>query len=212
MQKQHMQQTIHSSARERTQRRGVLRLSAGVLGAAFLLATPMAASAEVYGWRTDDGVFAYTDDKDQIPSRYVDRAVRVNQKRLADYPRLTKEDTATTRSVSDRLAKRLEHLRRLNATETVAARGYAPSAGAGGRTTVSVATGSAQAPNLDIETDASSEPIVVEPILTKAPGKIRTRRSTVIRQGDKTLAIVKGRPHSINPNEDIYDEDELLDR
>ena len=204
-----MQQHPHEAGSISRTKRGAIRFSAGVLGAAFLLATPWAASADVYGWRTDDGVFAYTDDRDQIPARYADRAVRVNRKPLADYPRLTREDSQTTRAVSDRLQKRLEHLRRVNAQDAATAAG---TASAGTRQTVSVATGSAQAPFIDVETDGSAAPIVVEPLITKAPGKIRTRRATVIRQGDRTLAVVKSRPHSINPNSDIHDEDDLLER
>ena len=43
----------------------------------------------------------------------------------------------------------------------------------------------------------------------KRTGDFRTRRVTVIRQGDKTVAVVKGSPVHQNPSTDIYDEDAL---
>ncbi len=182
----------------------------GALLLAVLMATPVAASADIFAWRTEDGVYSYTDDRESIPARYAKDAVAVRDSRLQAYPRLTVEDTAATREVSTRLERRLEYLRQLN-TQTAPARKSTRSATASGRTTLSVATGNAQAPTLDIETDESQGPIVVEPILTKESGKVRTRRATIVKQGDRTLAVVKGRSHVVNVNDDIYDEDRLIE-
>lgn len=178
------------------------------LWVAVLMATPVAASADIFAWQTEDGVFSYTDDRKSIPARYAKDAVAVPDSRLQAYPRLTVEDTDAAREVSNRLERRLEYLRQLNTPAAPAPRATAPAAG---RTTISVATGSAQAPTLDIATHEGGGPIVVEPILTKESGQSRTRRATIVTQGDRTLAVLKGRSHVVNVNEDIYDEDRLID-
>ncbi len=56
---------------------------------------------------------------------------------------------------------------------------------------------------------AGEGPIVVEPILTKQDGRAATRSTTIVKQGGKVLAIMKGRSHHVDVNSDIYDEDEL---
>jgi len=180
------------------------------LGLALALGLAAPAAADVYAWKTDDGVFAYTDDPKKIPARYAEEAVTVRDTRLEAYPRLTREDSQATRAVAARMEKRLEYLRRVNALDArqAAPRGHAAGEG---RATVTVATGSAQAPTMDISVDEGSGPVVVEPILTKRDGKVRTRRSTLVTQGDRTLALIKGPRHNLNPNEDIYEEDDLLD-
>jgi hypothetical protein len=186
------------------------RILSSALGAALVLSGPVAALADIIAYRTDDGVFAYTDDREKVPARYVASAVTVPDSRLHAYPRLTIEDTQSARAVSLRLEKRLDYLRQVNAA-TAAERDVAASA-ASQRTVVSVATGSAQVPTLDISTDQAAGPIIVEPILTKEGDRVRTRRATVVKQGDATLAIVKGRSHHVDINSDIHDEDALLEQ
>jgi len=41
---------------------------------------------------------------------------------------------------------------------------------------------------------------------------VRTRRATIVKQGDKILAIMKGRSHHVDVTSDIYDEDALEGR
>lgn len=185
-------------------------LLGAVLGLALALGLAAPAAADVYAWKTDDGVFAYTDDPKNIPARYAEEAVTVRDTRLDAYPRLTREDSQATRAVASRMEKRLEYLRRVNALDAQPRASRVRGAGEG-RAVVTVATGSDQAPTMDIAVDEGSGPVVVEPILTKRNGKVRTRRSTIVKQGDRTLALIKGRRHHIDPNEDIYEEDELLD-
>src|SRR5262245_9753736 len=116
------------------------------IGSSLAVSGPFAAGADIFAYRTDDGVFAYTDDRDKIPARYADDAVAVRDAHLHAYPRLTVEDTRAVREVSARMEKRLDYLRQLNAptprareAATVAAR----------RAVISVATGSAQAPTFE---------------------------------------------------------------
>jgi hypothetical protein len=186
------------------------RILSGALVSTIAIAGSVAASADIIAYRTDDGVFAYTDDRDNVPARYLADAVTVPDSRLNAYPRLTLEDTQAARAVSQRLEKRLDYLRQVNAA-TAAERDVAVSAAAQ-RTVISVATGSAQVPNLDISADQAAGPIVVEPILTKEGDRVRTRRATIVKQGDQTLAIVHGRSHHVDINTDIHDEDALLEQ
>jgi Domain of unknown function (DUF4124) len=181
----------------------------GVVLTGAALALPSLVHAEIYAWRTDDGVYAYTDDPERIPARYADQAVAVRDTHLGSYARLTRQDSAAAAAVSARLQQRLEYLRKLNASAPGAS--AAANASAPGRTTVTVATGSPQAPTLDISTDANAEPIVVEPVVARKKGDLRTRHTTVVRQGDHTLAVLKGGPTETNPSTGIYDEDELVD-
>ena len=170
-----------------------------------------AATAEIYGWRTDDGNYAYTDNRANIPSRYADDAVAMRDTGLDGYARLTVQDTAAQEAVAARLERRLEHLRRVNASIAPELSGDAIAAGGSGATRIQIATGNDDAPTLDIATDAGGAPIVVEPVIARKAGDVRTRRVTLVKQGDRTLAVVLGRSHQVNPNDDILDEDELLE-
>ena len=186
------------------------RILSGALAASLVLAAPVVALADIIAYRTDDGVFAYTDDREKVPARYVAEAVTVPDSRLRTYPRLTVEDTTSARAVSLRLEKRLDYLRQMNAA-TSSERAVAAAA-ASKHTTVAVATGSASVPTIDVDADQAEVPVIVEPILTKEDNRPRTRRATLIKQGDRTLAIVKGRSHHIDINSDIHDADELLEQ
>jgi hypothetical protein len=186
------------------------RILSSALGAALVLAGPVRALADVIAYRTEDGVFAYTDDRDKVPARYAADAVTVHDSKLRTYPRLTVEDTTSARAVSDRLEKRLDYLRQVNAA-TAGEREAAAAHAASQRTTVTVASGNANVPTFDVPTDRSKGPIIVEPILTKEAFRPRTRTATIVKQGDETLAIVKGRSHHIDINSDIHDEDQLLE-
>ena len=55
-------------------------------------------------------------------------------------------------------------------------------------------------------------PIVIEPIHSKQDGRPLTRRTTIVKQGDKILAIMKGRSHHFNASSDVYDEEALEGR
>ena len=172
---------------------------------ALALLAPTASSAEMFAWRTDDGVFAYADDREKIPARYSDRAVRVGSQRFGDYERLTVEDSQTSRAVHERLRERLAYLRAFNGDESAAA--GTPRGGAG--TTITVATGSPQAPTLDITSGEGDGPVVVETVLGKSRGDMVTRSSTIVTRDGHTLAVLKGRRTTHNLSTDIVDLDEI---
>lgn len=184
---------------------GETRLAAVALALGLLIAAPVA-QAEMYTWRTEDGGHAYTDDPDQVPARYRGQARVVGAKKLEDYERFTRQDPAAGKRYADRLAERLAHLREVNAPQ---ARATAPATAPVPQRTLSLATGDDDAPRIDVPVGHGEGPIVVEPVNAKRTGDFRTRRVTVIRQGDQTLAVIKGNPHHFNPLDDIHDEEEL---
>jgi hypothetical protein len=189
-----------------------VRVLWAVLGGVALTLPAVTAGGELYTWRTDDGVYAYTDDPKAVPARYADEVEVVPSAGLSGYERFTQQDGAAANRYADRMAKRLDYLRQVNAAPAPAPapRGYAP-AGAAATTTISVATGNEQAPRLDITTPtgAGQAPLVVEPVTTKPDGWVVTRRTTLVKQGGQTIAVLKGPKRETNPSTDFLDEDDL---
>ena len=180
---------------------------ATVLLAAF--ATPAAADP-VYSWRTEDGGYAFTDDPKAIPARYRDQATLRESARLRDYPRYTPSDDAATERYAEQLTRRLAHLRAMNA-QPVARREAVAVAAAGTGPTASLTMDSANsyAPSVEISENTGDEPIMVETVFTRPEGKMVTRQTQVVRQGDRILSVMKPRLREWNVTTDIHDESEL---
>ena len=190
-------------------RKNTMRIGRSLSFALVLALVAPSISAEMYSWRTEDGGIAYTDDRDQIPARYASQAKRMRSGSLSGYERFTPSDDTAQESYASRLQQRLDHLRAVNAAPPVSRHAaVAPGAAAPGGT-VSVATGNARVPEIQVPIGENAAPIIVEPVNAKRTGDFRTRRVTVIRQGDRTVAVVKSSPVVQNPSTDIYDEDEL---
>jgi hypothetical protein len=185
-------------------KRGLVLAGASAL-ASSLFGAPIA--ADIIAYRTEDGVFAYTDDHDKVPARYSADAVTVRDSKLHTYPRLTIEDTDAAREVSARLQKRLDYLRQANAASS-AERGVAANTAAQQRTVLSIPTapGMAGSPSLEVSTNPADGPVVIEPIRTKDGARAATRGTTLVKQGDNVLAIMKSRAHHIDVNTDFHDE------
>jgi hypothetical protein len=187
------------------------RSRVGAVGLAMglgLLLAGQAAQAEIYAWMTEDGGYAYTDDRDQVPARYASQVKVLPGGKLSDYARFTAQDTAATDRYAERLAERLAYLRAVNAPEpAIAAPG---AAAAGAQRTVSLATGDVRAPEIQLPIAAGDGPIVVEPVTAKRAGDIRTHRVTVVRQGDETLALIRSHRQITNVNE-FADDDDLAE-
>jgi hypothetical protein len=184
---------------------GASAIASSVLGA------PIA--ADIIAYRTEDGVFAYTDDHDKVPARYAADAVTVRDSALQTYPRLTLEDTPAARAVTSRLEKRLDYLRQLNAAS--AAEREVAASSAAQSTVISIPTGSGAngtEPSIEIAAGASDAPIVIEPIHSKQDGRATTRRTTIVKQGDKILAVMKGQSQHFNASTDVYEEEALEGR
>jgi hypothetical protein len=190
-------------------KRGLVLAGASALATSFLGA-PIA--ADVIAYRTEDGVFAYTDDHEKVPARYAADAVTVRDSKLHGYPRLTVEDTAAARDVSARLEKRLDYLRQVNAA-TAAERAVAANTSAPQGTVVTIPTGSAAgAPSIEVATNPAEGPVVVEKIRSRDGARAATRGTTLVKQGDKVIAVMKSRSHHVDVNSDLYDEAQLEGR
>jgi len=205
----------------------MLKRSLVLAGATALVSSLVGApiAADIIAYRTEDGVFAYTDDKDKVPARYAPDAVTVRDSELHSYPRLTIEDTAAAREVSARLEKRLDYLRQANAASAAERDVAAANASAPQSTVISIptrmATGvgkaksakgsssSAASPSIEVAANPAEGPIVVEPVLSKQGNRATTRTTTLVKQGDHVLAILKSRSHHTDVNSDIYDEEAL---
>jgi hypothetical protein len=164
-----------------------------------------AASGEIYAWRTEDGVYAYTDDADQVPARYAAEARGIGAAGLAGYERYTRTDAAASQRYADRLAKRLHYLRAANEAPAPVA---APPRSYGVRS-VAIATGNAQAPTIDIDASGGGAPIVVEPVHLLDHGAAVTRPTTLVKQGGRTIAVLKGRQRETSLDDDIYGAHEI---
>jgi hypothetical protein len=174
-------------------------LAVVVMGAA------MPAAAEMWSWRTEDGGYAYTDDAKQIPARYRAQAKQISRRSLGSYERLTVQDGAASARYAAGVERRLASLRAANQAseqmEQVAAAASEPQ-------TFVMSTGGTNAPQITASIDGD-EPVVMEPILIREKGDLRTRRATVVRQGNRILALLKDSQHNYNVTQDILDEEAL---
>jgi hypothetical protein len=188
---------------------GAARRGRALMGACLALGIAQAVAADVYAWRTEDGGYAYTDDRDQIPARYRAQAKRLAHSSLSSYERFTPQDPAATARYAERLERRLAALRAANAPAQRAA-SAAAAAPAPGTGTLLVSTGDENASQIEVPIAQDGSPVVVEPVLSKRSGDFRTRRSTLVKQGDRTIAVILGPPHNFDPVNGIVDEDEAI--
>ncbi len=186
------------------------RKASGV-GAALLalgLTAPASALAEtVYAWRTEDGGYAFTDDEKAIPERYRANSEVRQVGGLSGYEHFTPADPGATARYAERLAARLEQLRSMNApVRRPEARPAGPSP-----QTISLRTSNREgSPTLNITPGAAGEePIIVETLRARPRNKLVTRDNVVVRQGDRTIAIIRSRGREWNVAEDIHVEEEL---
>jgi hypothetical protein len=179
----------------------------GAVFTALLWLVPDPASAgTIYSWQTDDGGYAFTDDPEAIPARYRDQVRTRASAGLQDYGRYTEPVRGSGELYAEELAERLERLRAINAAPAPVGPGMTTAAGASATgSRISLRTGNASAPTIDVTTDAGAGPLVVETIFTRPEGKMVTRKSLIVRQGGKTIAVV--RPRSVETNTfEIVDE------
>ena len=173
------------------------------------LAAPAAADP-VYSWRTEDGGYAFTDDPKGVPARYRDQAQAREAGRLHDYKRYTPADGAASQRYAEQLTRRLEHLRAVNDDRVVSndergVRGSQP------RSAITMQSENDFAPSVEFTENTGGEPIVVDTLFTRPEGKTVTRQTTVVRQGDKILSVVRPRLREWNISTDVHDESELLE-
>ena len=177
--------------------------SAALVAGLGLVAAP-AQAKPMYAWTTEDGVYSYSDDIKKVPARYKEQVTVVSRKRLDDYKRFTPKDGVATAHYEQRLAARLDRLRAANSEPEIAAASaptYVPGQ-------FSLATGRRGSPRVSLPVN-SAEPMIIERVNTRRMGDMVTNQATVVKQGDRTIAIVKGYRHHRNPNQGVVDERDL---
>ncbi len=179
----------------------------GAAAFAAALAAPAAADP-VYSWRTEDGGYAFTDDPKAIPPRYREQAQKRETGRLHDYKRYTPSDDAATERYAEQLTRRLEHLRAVNENHVVVSEQSEPRLA---QTSSSISLQSANnfEPSVQFDQATGGEPLVVDTLFTRPEGKIVTRQTQVVRQGDRIISVVRPRLREWNVATDIHDESEL---
>ena len=179
-------------------------------GAAALLAALAAPAAAdpVYSWRTEDGGYAFTDDPKGIPARYRAQAKLRETARLGDYARFTPSDDKAADRYAEQLTRRLAYLRAANA-QPVAPRGAVAASSTGPTASLTMQSANSYQPSVEISQNTGGEPIVVETLFTRPEGKMVTRQTQVVRQGDQILSILKPRLREWNVTTDIHDESEI---
>ncbi len=172
----------------------------GVLGFSLLLAS-YSRAGEIYSWTTVDGNVAFTDNPKNIPARYRDQMQVRKSEGIEDYVRFTSENSAETGHYSDQLAKRVEYLRQANSN-----RGTARAADKN----VGVASITVSGVDLRLSAVDANAPIIVEKLRVKSADQIATRHDTLVSQGGKPLAIVRGNQGGeVGSANNILDEEDL---
>ncbi len=163
----------------------------GVTALAFVLGAS-ASAGTLYSWKTDDGIFAYTNEKKRIPAKYKGEAQKSQLKSMKSYARFTPGPKIDDMPYGDRIVQRLEVFH--------AARGEAASSGAGTYVgpqyyvklelgqrgdAIEIPVGSAT---------GDAEPIIVEHVRVRPEsGHMTSRHIRVVKQGDRILAVIKDR-------------------
>jgi hypothetical protein len=172
-----------------------------VIAMGMMLGAP-ADAGEIYSWQTEDGEAAFADDPKKIPARYRDQVSLRDAQRLGDYERFTTGVGEPTSSYSEQLAARLDHLRRVNVEPRVARSGEGDAQG--------IASIRVQGMNLRVNGGDPDDPLIVEEVRVISSGQVVSRHDTVVRQGDRTLAIVRGHQSGeVHGVSNIFDEEDL---
>jgi hypothetical protein len=172
-----------------------------VIGMALILATP-AVAGQIYSWQTENGEVAYTDNPKKIPARYRSQVQTRASERIEDYAKFSSGQPEATDRYAARLAERVEYLRWFNSDGDAAA--VTPGAMNG------VATINVHGIDLRLPGATADAPIIVEDVRVMSDGQITTRHDSVVRQGGRTLAIVRGRQEGeVGGASSILDEEEL---
>jgi hypothetical protein len=187
-------------------------LTAAALGLS--LATP-ALAADLYRWKTDDGGYAYTDDAKRIPEHYRKTAKLISTGSLTGYDRYTPGPSTTPES-RDALSERLERLRAFNVAYDQAHAGQpaamAVATGEGPRAP-SVRMSPTAGPSVEVSGNDDGGPVMIEERRFRIADGFVTRTDTVVRQGDRIIAVVKPRPRVIGTTNTLdFQDEKVLER
>lgn len=188
----------------------------GAVAMAFVLGAS-ASAGTLYSWKTDDGTYAYTNEKKRVPAKYKKQAESSKLKSMSSYSRYTPGPKSEGKAYADRIVERLEVLR-ASRDQPVSSGGgagvdqpYFVRLGLGNN-----GEGGSNETNIEIPVGAGmddAEPVVVEYVRMK-PGKGRTttRHFRIVKQGDRVLAVIKDRGVEHRPsklNQEDFDSNPL---
>jgi len=165
-----------------TPARSAKTLLASLAGLA--IAAP-ALAGNIYSWRTEAGDIAFTDEIKNVPERYRDQVVTRKTEGLSDYARFSAQDADEANSYAEQLQARLNYLQAINRTAPPVEQPQAF-----GTATIEFGSGDQR---LTLNGAAGDDPVIVEELRVRRAGQIATRHDTVVRQGGRTLAIMRGK-------------------
>jgi hypothetical protein len=154
-----------------------------------------ASAGTVYSWQTDDGTYAYTDDRKRIPSRYRATAKSRSMGQLSSYKRFTESTLPSSDDYGKRLYARLGHLRDGGA---IAMRAPGRGGASTGATFLVRTSGNRDGTTTQVGVPIDgpgSGPIFVDNMRVRADsvlgphGSIATRHITVTRQGGRVISV-----------------------
>jgi hypothetical protein len=180
---------------------GLAPVLVAIIGIGLVFATP-AIAGEIFSWKTENGEVAFTDNPKKIPARYRSQVQTRASERIEDYAKFSSGQPEATNRYAEQLASRLDYLRWLNSDREVA--DVAPDA-LNGVASINVHGIDLRLPGADVDA-----PIIVENLRVLGDGQITTRHDAVVRQGGRTLAIVRGRQEGeVGSASNILDEKDL---
>jgi hypothetical protein len=166
-----------------------------------VFATP-AVAGEIFSWQTENGEVAFTDNPKKIPARYRSQAQKRTSERIEDYAQFSSGQPEETNRYAEKLAERVDYLRWFNSDRE--AQAEQPNTVAG------VASINVRGIDLRLPASESDGPIIVQDVRVMGDGQIATRHDAVVRQGGRTLAIMRGRQEGeLGGAASILDEEDL---
>ena len=164
-------------------------LSVGVAGAA--------SAGTVYSWHTEDGTYAFTDDRKRIPARYRGAAKARSMEQLSSYKRFTRSSVEVQGDYAKRLQSRRDRLSDGGAVAmTAPGAGGAPTSAAFLVRTSGNRNGSSTAIAVPTR-DGLNGPITVDNVRARPDssvgpnGSMATRHLTVVRQGGRVISVTR---------------------
>lgn len=171
-----------------------------------------AVAGNVYSWVTEDGTHAFTDDPKRIPAMHRGEAKARPLGDLKRYGRYTVDRTG--KGYTDRLEQRRSDLRERAQADAAMANSQVYVAGANGQVgrglTYNVPMSGGRAPGgqrgvgmqLPLGNGmlgGNDEPISVESVRMKPENGQATRHWTIVKQGDRVVAVIKGENRDRSP-------------
>ena len=148
----------------------MLKRSLVLAGASALASSVFGApiAADIIAYRTEDGVFAYTDDRDKVPARYAERSgdgARLEAPRLSA-PHDRGHDRGARGERAAREAPRLPAPGERGQRRRTRSGGKRP-AQQSAVVSIPTAPGSASSPSIEVAANPADGPVVVEQIRTR---------------------------------------------